>query len=378
MKKVLIALNSFKECASSVELSELTKNLLLEKLDSKENEFVVKPISDGGDGFLETVARQFNLELFNIEISTPYDEDKMICPVGYSKNDKTIYIESAKILGLNIIPHDKRKPLELSSKGFGEIFKALKNLMDKGERQIEKVVVGVGGTGTSDFGIGALSQLGLKIFDEDGKTPAPQPKNFLLAESIKFGSLERLPFELEFVIDVENELLGKTGANHLFAAQKGANEKEIETLERGFEKIISLTPDNLLRGKKLSGAGGGLPAAFKIFYNAKYKSAKDFILNDLSLSSENSNFNLVISGEGKLDNQTELQKGVQIIIDEYKRKVPVVIIAGIVGNYSADENVNVIELKKYFTSIDESIKNYKTGFKKAIDEIVEKYFIKEK
>ena len=373
MKRCLIALNGFKECASGVELSTLLRQFLREKNNDDKIEFIVKPISDGGDGFLEVVEYQFDIKIIKLKAMLPFDEKRTEFLIGYSEKEKTVFIESAKIIGLNIVPPQKRNPLKLSSAGFGEILKTLNALKNKGDVEIEKVIAGTGGTATSDLGIGALSSLGLKLFDSEGFELKAVPEYFMSVKNIEFGNLEKISFELEFVLDVENPLFGKNGANQTFAKQKGADAKDISMLEKGFENILSLLPENILEGKRLSGAGGGLAAGFEIFYNVKYKSARDFILKDLSLSGENSNFDLVISGEGKLDNQTGMQKGVQVIVDEFQSKIPVLLIAGSVENYSASQNVKIIELRKYFSSIDESIKNYKIGLKKAADEIIAQY-----
>ncbi len=158
---ILIAPNSFKECASSVQIVEILKaNLVSENFN-----LFSFPISDGGDGFLEVCNHHFDLEILNFGVSTPFDETKIIVPVGYKKESQTIFIESAKVLGLNLIPRELRKPGKLSSKGMGDLINAIQSKVESGKLEVKKIIVGVGGSGTNDLGIGMCSRLGLKLYD---------------------------------------------------------------------------------------------------------------------------------------------------------------------------------------------------------------------
>ena len=122
MKNILTAVNSYKECADAVEASKLFNRYLDKSL------FKVRqnPISDGGDGFLEVCKFNFELEILTYRITTPYDESYMDCRVGLDRKNKTLYIESAEILGLRRIPIQKRRPLLLSSKGLGDLLQQIK------------------------------------------------------------------------------------------------------------------------------------------------------------------------------------------------------------------------------------------------------------
>ena len=99
----------------------------------------------------------------NFGVSTPFDETKIIVPVGYKKESQTIFIESAKVLGLNLIPKELRKPGKLSSKGMGDLINAIQSKVEVGELEVKKIIVGVGGSGTNDLGIGMCSRLGLNL-----------------------------------------------------------------------------------------------------------------------------------------------------------------------------------------------------------------------
>jgi len=370
--KVLVAPNSFKECADSVELVTLFETAFdkhLQKIKSK-IKFDYKPISDGGDGFLEVCKYHFDLEKLHFEISYPFSDEKFLCPVGYWESKKILFIESAEVLGLKKIPEDKRNPIELSSKGMGELFIQILDGIENGLLNVEHVIVGIGGTGTNDLGLGMMEAFGLELYDKEDKKLDVLPKNFELVEKIVVPEVI-LPFKLETVIDVENPLLGEKGACKAFAHQKGASEDDVIHLENGFENILREL--ELEEGfiSKLSGAGGGLAAGFKIFFNSDEKFASDFIENYLGINSENSDYNLVITGEGKFDFQSMMNKGSMIIANKFaKKNIPVYIVCGEAeGILPDDENIHVIELAEYFDSTEESIANIDKGIELASKQI---------
>ena len=265
MKKILIAPNSYKGSADSVTAAIQFKKYLSKFIHPDKFEFIVKPISDGGDGFLNVCKNIFDLEILSYLISAPSDKEKIKIELGYSLKRKSVYIESAKILGLEMIPVSERRQLELSSKGMGELLFHLKKLKEEESLEIEKVIIGIGGTGTSDLGIGCAGFFGLKLFDANEKPLKLIPENFYKAEKISLPKVN-LPFEIGIVIDVDNPLLGEKGAAKVYAKQKGASSEEINIIEKGFVKILNLMKIRKAEISKLSGAGrrtcGGIEFIF--------------------------------------------------------------------------------------------------------------------
>ncbi len=117
-KRILISPNSFKECADSVSIAELIRDNLVHL---KNTELIMKPISDGGDGFLNVCRFHFGGEIRKYSISTSYDNSRFECPVLYCEKRREVYIESAEVLGLKVVPSFYRNPLKLTSKGLGEL-----------------------------------------------------------------------------------------------------------------------------------------------------------------------------------------------------------------------------------------------------------------
>jgi glycerate 2-kinase len=367
--KILIAPNSFKECADSVEVSELIKTSLYRLLPGEiksQIDFRLRPISDGGDGFISVCQLVFGAELLHFEISYPYNNQKFFCPVGYVQNTKTIFIESAEVIGLKMIPDEFRKPMLLSSKGLGELLLQLYDSAESGIMEIDKVVIGVGGTGTNDLGMGMMQVFGLEFYDKKDNPLEILPKNFSLVEKVVVPEVQ-FPFRIEMIIDVENPLLGIDGASLLFSEQKGATDEESKTMEKGFAHLLDeLEVDNkTLEG--LSGSGGGIAAAMKLFFNSEEKFADKFIREDLKIRPENTDINMVITGEGKLDNQTLMNKGAFIVVNEFaKQNIPINFLCGVSeGDLPEIENMKVLEISEYFDSVEESIKKIEKGIESA-------------
>lgn len=374
--RVLIAPNSFKECADSTEVASLINNSLqniCSVSDQTQIEFINKPISDGGDGFLKVCSENFKLEKLQYEISTPYDESKLKCQVGYSPRLKKIYIESANVLGLKLIPPIKRKPLQLSSKGMGELLNQIVSDIDQGKIEVKEIVIGIGGTGTNDLGLGLLQKFGLKLLDAYGREMDVIPANFNDAAQIKW-SKPNLQFNITSVIDVDNNLTGELGATRVFGPQKGAAPDEVEFIETGFIKILDLIGKTINTQKFISGAGGGLAAGLDLFLDADYKFAKDFVIDDLGINS-NEYYDLIISGEGSFDSQSLMNKGTMIIVNEFGNKnVPLFLICGQVkGTLNLADNVKIINLTDFFSSPQESIENIHGGVLLACRKIAEQF-----
>lgn len=369
--KILIAPDSFKGCADSISIAALIQNELKE---IKNSELVVKPISDGGDGFLNVCKNNFHLEEVEYSISTPFDETMMKCKVGYDKLNKIIFIESADVLGLKVIPFEKQKPLKLSSKGLGELILKIKYDVESEKLNCDKIYVGIGGTGTVDLGLGMCSVFGLKLFDFYNKDLDYLPENYFRIGEIAIPEI-KLPFQIIPIVDIQNRLLGEEGAIRKFSAQKGASVSDMNLLELGFKKIINiLQKKNIISDTEhLSGAGGGIVAALQIFFNSEIIPAKRFILDELNLKNEIRLADIIITGEGELDSQSMLGKGAFSITDyALQQKKKVFFICGRMENRYLeleDNNLKIIEIAKYFKSDIESVQNIRQGISLACDVI---------
>lgn len=360
---VLIAPNSFKECDNSVNISKLILDNISKSFHENEINYTLKPVSDGGDGFLEVCKFCFDLELFSAEIVSPDGNGTLTVEYGVTRNGKTAYIESASIFGLSVVPRWKRAPLDLSSAGLGGLIK----LISAKHSGVSEIIIGIGGTATNDLGLGALSELGVKLMDKSGNILKPFPGNLSSLYNLDYSEFN-LPIKVSFVSDVNNSLLGENGATRIYGPQKGIEEDQIEYFEKLFENVISLSG---YAGDidKLSGAGGGVIAGFQLFSNVTIISSADFI-NKYLIPETGISPDLVITGEGMLDEQTFMNKGIKILLDRFVSS-KFYIITGINRAEFKSDRVKIIELIKYFCSVKQSIEQFEYGISLACKEISE-------
>lgn len=372
-KRILVSPNSFKGCADSVTIAEL----IGENLSGLKNiEIIIKPISDGGDGFLNVCRFYFGGEIITFPVTTAFDSSVFECPVLYNEKRKVIYIESAEVLGLKIVPQFYRNPLKLTSRGLGELLMIIEDNIRNQKIKANKVFIGIGGTATIDMGIGMMAELGLKLFDSNGNEIDMLPGNFHLVDSMEYIGQE-FSFELIPIMDVNNPLLGPNGGVKVFGSQKNANEKIIAMLEESFNNLLKLFENNGLSisSKILSGAGGGIPAAFQIFFNTQLLTASEFIEYYLGIHkySDLEIVEYLITGEGAFDQQSGFEKGVGILLHLFRSNVKqIFLVCGKIDDVSVLElpkYVIPIELIKYFSFEYDSLVNYKDGIKKACQDI---------
>lgn len=365
---ILIAPKSFKECADSVEISEL-----LNKHLSNNNSIrtVLKPLSDGGDGFLSVIKKLFDTVEYEIPIIDEFDQTNCFT-ILIDKKNETAYLESASVIGLKLIEEKNKKPLKLNTSSIGKIIHHLSVEVNQSKLKIKNLIIGIGGTATIDFGIGACSDLGLSLFDINGILLSPNPQNFCGVSSFRFVKQD-LPFKVKCIVDVNTELIGEPGAIEIYGKQKGASEEDLEVIKSGVKNILNLilADERFEIPNRLNGAGGGLAAGLNIFLNAELIKAeefiKNFILKDLKLEEIDS----VITGEGSFDFQSFEGKGAGIILQIFeKRNIPIFLINGstnLPSNLNLSEKMHVINLIDFFGSKVESIINYRTGIEKAAE-----------
>lgn len=370
--RVLISPNSFKECADAVTIAKIIKKDLVQL---KDVEPIVKPITDGGDGFLNVCQFYFGGEIRYYPISKPYDETLFDCPVLYCEDREEVYIESAEVLGLRKVPTIYRNPLKLSSKGLGEILLNLEEDLRQQKIQAKKVFIGIGGTATIDMGMGMMSKLGLSLYDSLGKSLDVLPGNFQFVNKFQFEPID-FPFEIIPVLDVVNALFGEQGGIRVFGEQKNASQEDILYLEKSFNKIVNLFIYNNLSisSDTLFGAGGGIPAALQIFLNCKTISSNEFIFEKLDFRNNLQGFDYLIIGEGAYDSQSGFGKGAGLIISRFS---PIVkktfLICGKITERSKTElpaNVVPFSILDYYKNEQESILNYQKGIDKICLEII--------
>ncbi len=372
--KILIAPNSFKESLSSVQISKIFSE---EFAEEKNFQLLEMPLSDGGDGFLEVIKFISGNEIIEQKFSVEFAGEKFSAPVLFNKSGKEVFIESAEIIGLKKLPKQKRNPLQLNTFPVGRlILDLLKSKNSESVPLFEKIIIGVGGTSTIDFGLGAVNALGIKFLDNLGNEIEPIPANFNLISEITIPNSFNNPIKqssthsiLHSVVDVQTPLLGDNSAVDLFGPQKGAKSKELYLIKKGIENIVELLirKNIITDSANINGAGGGLASGLKIFFGAEIISSKDFIFKKILAEKELSDIDFLITGEGRFDIQSFEGKATGELIKKFSDKVKnIFLVCGKIENDVKDllpRNVHCFQLIDLFKNEKESLLKSEFGLK---------------
>lgn len=284
------------------------------------------PMSDGGDGFGEILS-----ELIDAKPQTTRTVDAAHRPLDASwwwhEKSKTAIIESARIIGLAMLPRGKYHPSELDTFGLGAV------LRDAAHHGAKHCIVGIGGSATNDGGFGMARALGWQFFNAHEEDITRWTELHQL--SLIRPPAETRPLEnLTVAVDVQNPLLGPSGCSRVYGPQKGLT--EFDLAERCLGKLATVMESEL----KIShantpgaGAAGGLGYGLMSFLGAKMEPGIDIFERHARLSDRVQQSQLVITGEGALDAQTLMGKGVGEIANVcQKHRVPCLGLAGVVPN----------------------------------------------
>ena len=305
--KVVVAIDSFKGCLTSDEANKAA----VEGIRSvcPDAEIVQVPVSDGGEGFLAAFHAAIGGKLIELTVSDPLMRD---VTARYLLNDDTAVIEIAQASGLTLLTKEERDPMVATSYGTGQL---VVDAVRKGARHI---IVGLGGSATSDAGMGMLRA----IVDA-------------FAKQERWEDFEELK-DVRFTIatDVKNPLCGENGAASVFAPQKGATPEMVIRLDERARKFAEVSARHFgydCSQKEGAGAAGGLGYAFLQYLDAACKPGIQLLLETIHFEEIVRDANLVITGEGSADRQTLMGK-LPVGILEQSGNIPVCLIAGRVSD----------------------------------------------
>ena len=336
---ILIAPNAFKNSLNAADAAEAIKHGLLQsKLHCTCTCF---PVADGGDGTAALLIEKLNGTIIHTEVYDPLKR-KINASFGFIEKRATAVIELADASGLRLLQQSEYNPLRASTFGTGEM---IKHALNKGAK---KIIIGIGGSATVDVGTGIAEVLGIRFLDA-GKNELHQlPESLTSLAFIDTVNIDKRIFAVELIIlcDVENTLLGEYGAATVFGPQKGASSGDVKKLEAALERFSDITFQQT--GKDMAtikhgGAAGGVAAGMSAFLNAKLVNGIDYFLEITSFDEALQKADLVITGEGSIDEQTWHGKGPFGVAKKAKQKnIPVIGLAGKVPLQSNEA------LKKYF------------------------------
>lgn len=325
MKKIVLAIDSFKGCLSSKEIEQCIAEEIHRILPSCQT--VCIPIADGGEGMLDTLIEATQGTFVSIQAHDPL---MRIRPARYGilGDQRTAIIEMAEINGLTTLSPIKRNPMKTSTYGTGEL---IKDALEKGFRRF---IIGIGGSATNDAGMGMIQALGAHLYDKQGNELEQGGKIMEQIAHIDLNHLHPALKEATFIVacDVQNPFCGPQGAAYVFARQKGASEEQIRQLDEGMRHLALLIERDFsynINKVKGSGAAGGLGGAFATFLQAHLQSGIDLLLDAVDFDRKITNADWIITGEGKADRQTAEGKVPAGVLKRAKKaNIPVMLIAG--------------------------------------------------
>lgn len=338
--KIVIAIDSLKGSLTSMEAANaIKKGIENSKLNA---DIEIKPLADGGEGTVDALVDGMNGRRKIVEVCGPSGK-KVKAVYGILEDNKTAIMEMAQAAGITHVSGEEKNPLITTTYGVGEMIKAA---IDEGCRNF---IMGIGGSATNDAGVGMLQALGFKFYDENNNLVGLGGKTLNKIKSIdvseKLKELDDCKFKI--ACDVNNPLFGLNGAAHIYGPQKGATPQIVEELDKGLRNFAEVVKNDL--GKDLahiegSGAAGGLGYGFLTFLNSKLESGIKIILDEIKLEESIKDADIVVTGEGRLDNQTAMGKapiGVAKLAKKYGAKV--IAIAGCTTDDAVVCNENGID-----------------------------------
>jgi glycerate kinase len=339
---ILISPNAFKDSLTATDAAlAIEKGLIQSKLNCTLECF---PIGDGGDGTADLIINKYGGSLVNTLVHDVLGR-KINSYFGLIDDGKTAIIEMANASGIRILQPTELKPLSATSFGTGE---QIKLALDKG---VDKIIIGMGGSATIDGGIGILKALGARFLDEEDDELLILPEDLVHLASIDLSKFDKRIANCEVIIlcDVDNLLIGAQGAAAVFGPQKGASADDIDKLNKSllsFAKITLETTGKDISKLKHGGTAGGAAAGLNAFLNAKLVNGIDYFLELTDFKSSLEKSNLIITGEGSVDEQTLQGKAPFGVACQAKLKgLPVIALAGKVPLSPS------LELQKYFDAL---------------------------
>lgn len=301
--KIVLAIDSFKGCLTSVEANQAAAEGI--RAVRPDAEVVQVAVSDGGEGFLEAFHAAIGGEMVTIGVRDPLMRR---ISARYLLKGDTAVIEMAQACGLTLLSADERNPLLATSYGVGLL------VADAVRRGARHIIVGLGGSATSDAGIGMIRAL-IDAFAPHGTwddVQALRPVRFTIAS------------------DVQNPLCGANGAAHVFAPQKGATPEMVSRLDARARRFAEVSARHFGYDRSQqpgAGAAGGLGYAFLQYLDADCQPGIRLLLDALHFRELISDATLIVTGEGSADRQTLMGK-LPIGILQQSHGIPVALIAG--------------------------------------------------
>lgn len=319
--KVVIAIDSFKGSMTSMEAGHAAEEGI--KKVHPDAEVIVKPLADGGEGTVDALVEGLGGEYVTARVKGPMGSF-VTSRYGIMDDEETAIMEMAQAGGIILVDRNDLDPWRANTEGVGEM---IRNAIDRGCRRF---LIGIGGSATTEGGIGMLTALGYEFYDKKGRLLSPIFENLGKIEKISADNVlpELAECHFQIACDVTNPLCGENGAVYVYGPQKGVRLDERVFMDSQMRQFAKKTADFL--GKDYSeypgaGAAGGLGFAFLSYMpNVELRPGIRIVLDAVKFEDSLEGADYVITGEGRLDSQTANGKvpvGVARIAKKYGAKV---------------------------------------------------------
>lgn len=316
--KIVVACDSFKGSLDAVSAMQAIESGIKSRFPAAK--VLLCPVADGGEGTVKLLTKAKGGHILSSEVHGPLME-KVTAQWGWIAADRTAIIGVAEAAGLTLVPLDKRDPCRTTTFGVGEL---IKKALDKGA---QKIIIGLGGSGTTDGATGLAEALGVHF---SGCGHPMSGGQLASIREIDMSGLDKRVGHCEFImaVDVKNPLLGLTGSAHIFAPQKGASAAQVDILEKGLGHLSTFFPQVSVDFEG-AGSAGGLGWGLKAFVKARARSGIDLMLDSIGFDNMLLGADLLISGEGSFDSQSLQGKAVAGVARRAAtKKVPVLVLSG--------------------------------------------------
>ncbi|MDR2757916.1 MAG: glycerate kinase [Spirochaetaceae bacterium] len=341
MKKIILIPDSFKGTMSSQEICSIMEEQIRKYYPGAE--VLSIPVADGGEGSVDSFLAAVGGEKITIPAKGPYLEDIQGF-YGLVNGGNTAVIEMAACAGLPLAG-ERLQPDKTTTYGVGQL------ILDAAKRGCKKIVVGLGGSATNDFGAGAAAAAGVRFFDRDGKEFIPLGGTLSRIAKIDRSGMppELLSAEIISMCDIDNPLYGPSGAAFVFAPQKGADAAMVEFLDRELRAVSEAVIQQLgidVSAVPGAGAAGGMGGGMVVFFGSRLQMGIETVLDTVNFDRLLPGTDLVLTGEGKIDSQSLRGKVVIGVARRAKKQgIPVIAVVGDIGDSvegAYDEGVRAI------------------------------------
>ncbi|MCA0152146.1 glycerate kinase [Winogradskyella vincentii] len=313
--RIVLAPDKYKGSISGMEFCDIVEPIIHKHVEA---EVIRLPLADGGDGTIEVIDFYLSGETIKIQVNDP-----LFRPVEatylFSDSSKVAFIEMAEASGLKLLKPEDQNCMNTSTYGTGEL------VLDALSKGAQHIILGIGGSATNDCGIGMATALGYQFFDEIDNQIKPIGRNLKEVKRIDASQVDKrlANVKIQIACDVKNPLYGLQGAAHIYGKQKGASPSEIDHLDNGLREFSTVLDDFFhLSTQEIEGAGaaGGMGAGTVAFLNGELISGIELIMQIANFKTNVKGADWILTGEGRLDEQTLSGKALSGVIKVAKKQ----------------------------------------------------------